>query len=229
MWGMAAGCIVCGYLIGAIPFGLLIGRMRGVDVRKHGSGNIGATNVGRVLGARYGLAAFALDMLKGLVPVAVAGKWLHDQTSGMAGDTSQLWLWLGVGAACILGHMFPVYLRFKGGKGVATSLGVILGFYPYFTWPGLVAFGLWIALTGVTGYVSVGSMVAAGAFPILFALFAGLGEWGAMRYLWPLYIFAVTIGILVIYRHRSNVRRLMQGTEPKIKLGRGRTEAKPEL
>lgn len=229
MWGVAAVCIVGAYLIGAIPFGLLIGRMKGVDIRKHGSGNIGATNVGRVLGRKFGLAAFALDMLKGLVPVALGGQWLYRQGAGLGEHTTLLWLWLAVGAGCILGHMFPVYLRFKGGKGVATSLGVILGFYPYFTWPGLVAFGLWIALTWTTGYVSVGSMVAAGAFPILFALFAGRGEWGAARYLWPLYAFAATIGILVIYRHRGNLRRLMQGTEPKISLGRNRTAAKSEL
>jgi glycerol-3-phosphate acyltransferase PlsY len=229
MFGVAVVCIVGAYLVGSIPFGLLIGKTKGVDIRQHGSGNIGATNVGRVLGKKFGLAAFALDMLKGLVPVALGGHWLHRLGAGIGADTTLLWLWLAVGGACIVGHMFPVYLRFKGGKGVATSLGVILGFYPYFTWPGLVAFGVWIALTWTTSYVSVGSMVAAGAFPIFFALFAGSGQWGPTRYLWPLYVFAATIGILVIYRHRGNLRRLMQGSEPKVSFGRGRTAASKEL
>lgn len=228
MWGVAAACILGGYLIGSIPFGLLVGRMKGVDVRKQGSGNIGATNVGRVLGARYGLAVFALDLLKGLVPVAWAGRWLHSQAAEGFGDTTRLWLWLGVGGACILGHMFPIYLRFKGGKGVATSLGTILGLYPYFTWPGLVAFGLWVVLTGVTGYVSVGSIVAAAAFPVLFAIFAAHAGWGSASYLWPLYVFAAAIGILVVYRHRSNLRRLMQGVEPKVGFRRARTAAKQD-
>jgi acyl phosphate:glycerol-3-phosphate acyltransferase len=229
MWAVTTVCIVGGYLVGSIPFGLLAGWMKGMDIRKHGSGNIGATNVGRVLGKRYGLAVFALDLLKGLIPVVVAGEWLYAASTGASTEATRLWAWLGVGGACILGHMFPVYLRFKGGKGVATSLGVILGFYPYFTWPGLVAFGLWILLTGSTGYVSVGSMVAAGAFPILFAIFASLRGWASGGYLWPLYVFAAAIGILVIYRHRGNLRRLMQGVEPKISLGRGRTTAKREL
>lgn len=229
MWGVAIVCIVGAYLIGSIPFGLLIGQMKGVDIRKQGSGNIGATNVGRVLGKKFGLAAFVLDMLKGLVPVVVGKQLLDRQGAGIGIDTTVLWFWLAVGGACIVGHMFPVYLRFRGGKGVATSLGVILGFYPYFTWPGLVAFGVWIALTWTTSYVSVGSMVAAGAFPVLFALFAGSGEWGPARYLWPLYVFAATIGILVIYRHRGNLRRLMHGTEPKVSFGRGRTAARKAM
>ena len=224
-WVTAGMCIVGGYLVGSVPFGLLAGRMKGVDVRKQGSGNIGATNVGRVLGARYGIAVFVLDLLKGLVPVAIAGQLLDGQAAGASGDVTRLWLWLGTAGACIFGHIFPVYLRFKGGKGVATSLGVILGIYPYFTWPGLVAFGLWIVVTGATRYVSVGSVVAAAAFPVTFAVFVGRGTWGPAGGLWPLYVFAVTVGILVIYRHRGNLRRLRQGLEPQISLGRAEPRA----
>lgn len=225
MWGVAAACILAGYLVGSVPFGLLAGRLKGIDIRQHGSGNIGATNAGRVLGRGYGVAVFALDLLKGLVPVAVAGQVLQ----GRAEHVAFLWVWLSVAGACILGHMFPIYLGFKGGKGVATSLGVILGIYPYFTWPGLIAFGLWILVTGTTRYVSLGSVVAAGAFPIIFAVFAGGGLYGSEGTLWPLQLFAIIMGVLVIYRHRSNLRRLAQGTEAKIGLGRVRTVPKQDL
>jgi glycerol-3-phosphate acyltransferase PlsY len=216
---MTAVAIVLGaYLCGAIPFGLLIGFARGMDVRKQGSGNIGATNVGRVLGRPYGLLAFGLDLLKGLVPVWLAGLWLAGRVQGGTLGAGDFLLWMAVAAGCILGHVFPVYLRFKGGKGVATSLGVLLGIYPYFTLPGLVTFGLWIAVTGVTRYVSVGSIVAAGLFPVLFAAGARLsgGRWGAMDQLWPLYVFSVVLAALVVYRHRGNMKRLLAGTESKI-------------
>lgn len=215
MWTVAIACVVAGYLCGSIPFGLLVGRLKGVDVRKHGSGNIGATNVGRVVGRPYGILVFVLDLLKGLVPVAVAGRLLHAGAGGPE-QVTVLVAWVAVAAACILGHMFPLYLGFKGGKGVATSLGALLGIFPYFTWPGLAAFGLWIILTGATRYVSVGSVGAAGAFPVIFALSVHYGAWGASRYLWPLYVFAIVVALLVIYRHRGNLKRLAQGTEPKI-------------
>lgn len=229
MWAVAIACILGGYLAGAIPFGLLVGRLKGIDIRQHGSGNIGATNVGRVLGRWYGIGVFALDLLKGLAPVALAGPLLERGVGSHWGQSTFLWLWLAVAAACILGHMFPVYLNFKGGKGVATSLGVILGIYPYFTWPGLVAFALWVVLTKATGYVSVGSVVAAGAFPIIFAIFVASQGFEASGSLWPLQVFAIIIGLLVIYRHRSNLRRLVRGTEPKIGSGQARTIPKQDL
>jgi len=217
----AVVCALAGYLCGAIPFGLLIGRAKGVDIRAHGSGNIGATNVGRVLGRGYGVLVFVLDLLKGLGPVVLAGKWLSAGTfaaSPAVPGAQGVLLWVVVGAACILGHMFPVYLKFKGGKGVATSLGVLLGIYPYFTVPALIAFGLWIILTGITRYVSLGSMVAAVAFPIIFALAARIqGEmWGTSRQLWPMYAFTIVVAVLVVYRHRKNLQRLLAGTESKI-------------
>lgn len=214
----AAAIVLGAYLCGAIPFGLLIGFARGVDVRTQGSGNIGATNVGRVLGRPYGLAAFGLDLLKGFAPVCLAGLWLSGRAGGNPLAATDFLVWMAVAAACILGHVFPIYLGFKGGKGVATSLGVLLGIYPYFTLPGLAAFGLWIVVTGVTRYVSVGSLVAAGAFPLLFAAGAYLsrGRWGTTQQLWPLYMFGVALALLVIYRHRSNVKRLLAGTESKI-------------
>ena len=217
----AAGLILAGYLIGGVPFGLLVGLVRGTDIRRHGSGNIGATNVGRVLGKGYGIAVFALDLLKGLGPVVVCGQVLRGDglLARACADSAMLYLlWIGVGTACILGHMFPVYLGFKGGKGVATSLGVLLGIYPYYTFAGLVAFGLWVLVTGVTRYVSAGSIGAAVAFPIVFAGLAAWqsATWGGMDRLWPLHLFGIMIASLVIYRHRGNVQRLRAGTESKI-------------
>ncbi|HSW44476.1 MAG TPA: glycerol-3-phosphate 1-O-acyltransferase PlsY [Phycisphaerae bacterium] len=215
---VAAGIVVAAYLCGAIPFGLLVGLTRGVDVRTRGSNNIGATNVGRVLGWPWGLLAFTLDLLKGFAPVWLAGRYLAAQAGHGPLSAGDFLAWMAVAFAAILGHVFPVYLRFKGGKGVATSLGVLLGIWPYFTLPGLVAFVFWIVVTGLTRYVSVGSIVAAGSFPFLFAAAVhwARGRWGSADQLWPMYLFSIVLAALVIYRHRSNLKRLLAGTESRI-------------
>ncbi len=227
-WLPAIGLIIGGYLCGAIPFGLLIGRLKGVDVRTRGSCNIGATNVGRVLGRPYGVLVFLLDGLKGFVPVTLARFLLLSSaqtvgSSGEAGFLPYLMLVL-VAVACVIGHMFPVYLKFKGGKGVATSLGVGLGMYPYYTLAGLMAFALWGLVLAVTRYVSVSSVVAVGAFPAFFAVLAWVkhDQWGRFADLWPLHLFGVVIAVLVVYRHRTNIGRLLAGTEHKIGASRGR-------
>src|SRR6266542_4254071 len=136
------GLIPLAYLIGSIPFGLVVGLAKGIDPRTAGSGNIGATNLGRLLGGRYFALVFTLDLLKGLLPTLTAGALIkfaphtwHDYL-----------LWLTVAAAAILGHMFSLFLSFKGGKGVATSAGVILGIFPYYTWAGLIAIAAWILI-----------------------------------------------------------------------------------
>lgn len=224
MWALAAGCILGAYLIGAIPFGLLIGRLKGVDIRLHGSGNIGATNAGRVLGRQYGLLVFALDLLKGFLPVLAAGALLPTRPADPQ-QSAGLMAWVMVAAGAIVGHMFPVYLGFKGGKGVATSLGALLGIYPYFTFPGLAVFGLWIVVTALTRYVSVGSVTAAGAFPIMFALWSGRGAYADGWSLWPLHVFALVVAVMIIYRHRGNLQRLLAGTEHRI--GRPRAGQSP--
>ena len=192
--------LICGYFLGSIPFGLLAARLKGVDIRKHGSGNIGATNVWRVCGWRYGLPVFALDVLKGVAAVWLA-RWLAVR---FAGDGS----WDGIVAAlaCILGHSFPVWLGFKGGKGVATSLGVFLGLM----WlPSLIALALWFIVFKMSGYVSLASIVAAVALPAT-AVTMQLMQRG---YGWPVSGFAAIVGLLVIARHRSNIARLRAGTE----------------
>ena len=196
--------LVAGYLLGSIPFGLLAARLKGIDIRRHGSGNIGATNVWRVCGWRCGLPVFALDVLKGVASVAAA-RWLAMQ---FAADPA----WTGIAAAmaCILGHSFPVWLRFKGGKGVATSLGVFLGLMPLAS---LCALALWLIVFKAGGYVSLASIVAAIALPLT-AIIAQCAGWGhGWSSGWPGAGFAAFAGALVIVRHRANIARLRAGTE----------------
>src|SRR2546423_15270292 len=164
------------YLIGSIPFGLIVGLAKGVDPRKAGSGNIGATNVARVLGKKYFWVVFFLDLLKSLIPVGIASALAH-----RIPDDQRDWriylLWLMVGFAAVIGHMFSVFLRFKGGKGVASSAGVMLGLFPYFTWPGLLAIVVFIAVFFAFRYVSLASMAAACAFPILYFVIGKAQGW----------------------------------------------------
>lgn len=205
--------IVGAYLLGSVPFGLLVARLHGIDLRKVGSGNIGATNVIRALGRKWGIFCFVLDVLKGFVPmilVRLLGLCGPDPTAG------HLIGWLAVGTAAILGHIFPIYLGFKGGKGVATSLGVVLGLWPYLTVCGLAAFVIWLITVKIWRYVSLASILAAGAFPILLLIaILVLKDW-TFGNLWPLFLVAVPMPLLVILRHRANIQRLLAGTENKI-------------
>jgi glycerol-3-phosphate acyltransferase PlsY len=211
---MFAVLSIAAYLVGAIPFGLLIARTQGVDLRKVGSGNIGATNVTRTLGKKWGYLCFAMDVLKGLIPMLLVPAFgLIDKEQATLG---QLSLWLFVGCLAILGHVFPVYLGFKGGKGVATSLGVVLGLWPYYTFCGLITFAVWGIALWIWRYVSLASILAAIIFPISLAVFTFLlAEWELGR-LWPLFIVAILMPLLVIARHVENIKRLMEGSEHKI-------------
>lgn len=215
------------YLAGSVPFGWLMGRLRGVDIRKQGSGNIGATNVWRVLGRRWGIACFMLDVLKGLAPVYLAGIYLGRHLATEQGTLSAKGqgIWLLVGAGAIIGHMFSVFLGFRGGKGVATSLGVVVGIWPYFTLTALPAFCVWAVIFIWSRYVSLASIVAAAVFPILFGLFIRLTPGWQIENLWPLMVFCCVIGALVILRHCSNIVRLLNGTEAKS----GRNDGDPEV
>ncbi len=203
------------YLLGAVPFGLLIGRLRGVDIRAHGSGNLGATNVGRVLGKPWGIGCFVLDLCKGLGPVLA----YHLLAAGPGFVGGQAWLaalaWLAVGVAAVLGHIFPVWLKFKGGKGVATSLGALLGYYPVLTVPALAAAVIWLVVTKATAYVGLASVVAAVAMPVLavaFGLAIGRDPGEVAVYGGVCALLAA----LVVVRHRSNLARLRDGTEAKV-------------
>jgi acyl phosphate:glycerol-3-phosphate acyltransferase len=194
---MIALTILAAYLMGAIPNGLLLARLKGIDLQQMGSGNIGATNVFRCVGKAWGIAAFILDALKGFVP-AFFFPQLMEAAPG--------WLGLACGAAAVAGHNWPVWLKFKGGKGVSTSAGMLLGLAPAAVGIGFAAFALTLL---ITRWVSLSSIVAAIAVPTAYIVMEGTDNRllaGAL----------VVMGVLVIFKHRTNIGRLLQGTEPHI-------------
>ena len=195
------------YVVGSVPTGYLLGRARGIDIRQHGSGNIGATNVWRVMGWKWGLPAFICDVLKGFLLLFILRLYLIPAPSSWQ---SQLILVL-CGLAAIIGHNYTPWLGFKGGKGIATSAGVLAALMP----PVLaVAFSLWAVLTLITGYVSVGSIAAALSLAPL--------AWFFYRGEWILFSLACLACVLAIYRHKSNIQRLLAGTESRIEFGKKR-------
>jgi glycerol-3-phosphate acyltransferase PlsY len=203
--------IIASYLVGAIPFGLLIAKAHGIDLRAVGSGNIGATNVSRALGKKWGYFCFTLDVLKGLGPMLAAMFILPTELT-----TAKIWLWLAVGAAAILGHVFTVYLKFRGGKGVATSLGVVLGLWPWYTVVGIITFAIWAIVVLIWRYISLGSIVGAILFPLLLAVaICIIPDW-QFATLWPLLATAIVLCAVLIFRHKDNIKRLLSGTENKI-------------
>ena len=182
------------FLLGAIPFGYIIARLKGVDIRKHGSGNVGATNVARVLGKKYGVAVYLLDFLKGYIPTAIAVK--------LYGIDS--FLTASVGLFAVLGHMFSPFLGFRGGKGVATASGVLFGLSPFL---GLLVLALWGAIFKSSGYVSLGSILAAlGAVYLV----------GMLGYPFPVLVLVTLVAVLILVKHKSNVERLLEGRELKV-------------
>lgn len=196
---VAAAWLLSAYLIGGIPFGYLIGRMRGIDVRTVGSKNIGATNVFRTVGKKWGLLAFALDVAKGLVPTLLAKSF-----------ASAAWMPLAVGVSCVVGHMLTPYMKFKGGKGVATAFGMLIGLVPALVG---VAFLVFVAAFALSNYISLGSCLAA-AFLAVSVWFPWLGVKGVADL--PQCILVTAIALFVIWKHRSNIKRLASGTENKI-------------
>lgn len=186
--------VLLSYLLGAIPFGLLIGRMAGIDVRQQGSRNIGATNVSRILGKKLGFFTLILDLLKGFTPLLVADYFLP--------ESSQKLLFVsGCGVAAVIGHMYPVYLRFKGGKGVATGLGVFLFLSPLAI---LISLVLFIATVALTGFVSAGSLLASALVP-LWLLLQGKHS--------VVILAAAVISMLIWVKHHENIGRLIRGEE----------------
>lgn len=198
-WLIPLTLVLLSYLLGAVPFGLLIAHAKGVDIRKVGSGNIGATNVFRSVSKPFGILTFAADALKGLIPAL-----LFPRIAAWAAQAEAApWLGLLFGALAIAGHTWPVYIGFKGGKGVATSAGALIGFAPAAAGIGLLT---WIVLFAATRYVSVASIVAAVVVP--------LAGWWRYREQGPVLPVALTVlGILIVWRHKSNIQRLMNGTE----------------
>ena len=202
--------ILGSYLLGSIPFGLLIVKSHGKDIRSIGSGNIGATNVSRALGKKWAYFCFLLDCLKGLVPMLIAKPFITPLT------VVSMSLWLLVGCAAVVGHIFPIYLKFKGGKGMSTCMGIVLGLYPYYTLPGLISFAVWIISVLLWRYVSLASIIAAVTFPISLVTAIILLHGWPLADLWPLLVVALVIPALVIARHVENIKRLLEGSEPKV-------------
>lgn len=197
LWAAPAGAILLGYLLGSIPFGVILTRAFGAgDLRQIGSGNIGATNVLRTGRMELAAATLVLDGAKGAAAVLIAATLFPSHEIPAA-------------AAAFLGHLYPVWLRFRGGKGVATLLGICLALH----WPiGLIFAGLWLALLGVLRISSVAGMTAAGSTPIAAALLDRF----------DLVLLLIALALLVLWKHRENIDRLLDGTEPRV--GSGKTE-----
>jgi glycerol-3-phosphate acyltransferase PlsY len=206
VWSVLITCCFVGYLFGSFPAGYFAGRLAGVDVRTVGSGNIGATNVLRVLGKKWGYPVFILDALKGLIPVRVA-LVLANQSPTTKPYAEYFAILAGLMA--VGGHTFPVWLRFKGGKGVATSAGALIGLMPLAV---PIIFLIWVMVFETTRYVSLASIIAAIALPIVASLFA---FWKFVD-TWALIYFTILIMLLVLWRHRSNFSRLLKGTEQRF-------------
>ena len=190
-------------------FGFIIGKMHGVDIRKVGSGNIGATNVTRSVGKVAGKICFALDMLKGLLPVLIlkllVARGVIAPPAGGLGEVA-------VVLAVVLGHMFTIYLGFKGGKGIATALGAVAAIAPV---PAAAAFLVWLLVFKISGFVSLGSIVAALVLPVFIYLAGWLGITAPAAP--ALLIFFVLLALVAVWTHRSNIKRLLNGTENSFK------------
>lgn len=202
-----------GYLAGSVPFGFLTAKLvAGIDIRQAGSGNIGATNVGRVLGGRWGMVVLALDALKGLLPVYFLPRLLLFPESGAFVHVQVL-----CGVATVLGHMFPCWLLFRGGKGVATAAGVVVVLAP---WATLASVAVFIVCMALFRIVSLSSILAAIGFAACELVMLQPSPFS--RETWSLGVFSLLVPLLIIYRHRGNLVRLARGEEPRFRLGDAR-------
>ncbi len=197
--------VVCGYLSGSVPFGYLAGKLKGIDIRQHGSGNIGATNAIRVLGKGIGIPVFLLDMFKGWLPVWLAASWITH--TGAAVEIVSVGKVLA-GFAAVIGHMFTFWLGFKGGKGIATTGGVLWGISRAGMLGGWIGF---LTFLFAFRYVSLGSLAAAVGVPTAMAI----QMWREGKWDFVLLGFGIVVMILAFIRHRSNIQRLLAGTESK--------------
>ncbi|QTN34027.1 glycerol-3-phosphate 1-O-acyltransferase PlsY [Akkermansiaceae bacterium] len=226
-------CPLLAFLCGSIPFGLIIARASGIDIRKHGSGNIGATNVFRIVGKKHGLTCLLLDALKGFAPVVIAINLVR-----FSGHVPQIHIGLldafslelpageqlkaqlihvVTALAAVLGHNYSPWIGFRGGKGIATSAGVLIALMPMAV---LILLVLFLITLIATRYVAVASMVAAASLPVLTHIGARFhGKWEDGTWNKPLFAFSLAIAILAIWKHRTNIRRLRDGTESRFSWG----------
>jgi glycerol-3-phosphate acyltransferase PlsY len=206
VWFLALAVCCLGYLFGSFPAGYFAGRIAGVDIRSFGSGNIGATNVLRALGKTWGYTVFFVDAFKGFAAVRIAFFLAEHLAFARA---HAVYFAILAAVMCVVGHSFPIWLGFKGGKGVATSAGAVFGLNPL---AAVVIFLVWVVVFEITRYVSVASLVAAPALPVTVAL---LIHWKKIEGYGLLY-FSTVLAILVVWRHRSNFSRLLKGTEQRF-------------
>jgi len=199
-----AGALIVSYLIGSVPFGFILGKLHGIDIREHGSGNIGATNVTRVIGPKTGKLCFFLDFLKGVLPVLLV-LWLTERLH-LIDDPCRM-LPACSSFAVVAGHIWPLYLKFKGGKGISTAAGAILPLSP---WTVLIAFAVWVIVFECSKYVSLASITAAVVLPLTALLLKFLNLSNAS---WPSIALFLLLAVLAILKHTSNIRRLLAGTE----------------
>jgi acyl phosphate:glycerol-3-phosphate acyltransferase len=206
VWSLVTACCALGYFLGSFPAGYFAGRLAGVDIRSVGSGNIGATNVLRTLGKRWGYPVFAIDALKGFAAVRIAFILVKYWP---AAQPYAEYMAILTAIMSVTGHMFPIWLRFKGGKGVATSAGALFGLMP---WAVPCVFLVWLIVFEISRYVSLASIIAAVSLPIIVSLFV---RW-KFSDTWALVYFSILIMALVLWRHRSNFSRLLKGTEQRF-------------
>ena len=214
--------IIIAFATGSIPFGVLIARAHGINLRDVGSGNTGATNVSRALGRGWGFGCFLLDAAKGAGPVLVSGFLGGTLGSSPAElDPGAEWGWILVGMAAMLGHIYSPFLRFKGGKGVATAFGAFGAMWPLMTLPIIAAGVAFLVVKLASGYMSLASILAGWAMPLAVVVIAVLEEGATIGTTVPPLLIGMVIASLVTWRHRSNIARLRAGTEPRS----GRDEA----
>ena len=205
------------FLCGSVPFGVILAKAHGVDLRTVGSGNVGATNVGRALGRGWGFFCFFLDALKGAVPVLLAGRATGALGTGVDMlAPADLWWWSGVVFAALLGHVFSPWIGFKGGKGVATGFGAMVAMWPVLTWPVLLALAAWLVSMKVTRIVSLSSMVAGCSLPLWCAITLPWPAEGAVGSPWRPMAVTGGLALAVLLTHRANIGRLLAGTEPRV-------------
>lgn len=205
--------IVIAYLLGSIPSAVWIGqRYYGIDIREYGSKNAGTTNVLRVLGWRASLPVFIIDFIKGFLAVTLMSLMRYNESISAA---MLINLKIIATVAVVLGHIFPLFANFKGGKGVATIVGAVTGIHPEIT---LICFGIWFIVFMIWNYVSLASMIAGCCFPVLVLIFSGSAYVRHNDVSWTFIIFSIIVAVLLLWTHRKNISRLRQGTESKILL-----------
>lgn len=215
-WAYLIGWVALAFFVGSVPFGWLAGKLGGIDVTKHGSRSIGMTNVWRIMGWKAGVSVFILDMLKGLLTVLALGYCKTHLPEGLVPPAWEAGLPMVVGLSCVLGHTFTPWLKFKGGKGIATGCGVAIGLFHWLMVPVLAIFVLIVATTRM---ISLGGLIAT-FFLLLFTV-----SIAASRPLWP---FALLITSLVFWTHRKNIERLIAGKESKFSFGKAKSGNEPD-